>query len=82
MASEVQRRRESLAALRKARREQRALDTALEKVERELLRLRSRKTLIEGDDVNKLIQLWDSGVRPQFNTTQMALSDFVGLARI
>jgi len=82
MASEAQRKRETLAALRRARKEQRTLDTQLERVERELLRLRSRKTLIQGDDVDKLITLWDGGVRPAFSTTQRALADFVSMVRI
>lgn len=82
MASEAQRRFEHLTALRIARRQERALDTALERVEREILRLRGRKTLIQSDDVTKLIKLWDGGVRPAFTIAQNALADFVSLVRM
>lgn len=79
MASETQHKRENLAALRAFRRQQRALDSALEKVEREILRLRARKTIIRPDDTLKLVNLWDNGVRPLFLTTERAAADFVGI---
>lgn len=82
MASEAQRKRELLAALRVFRRAQRALDSALEKVEREIFRLRARKTLIQGDDVLKLIALWDQGVRPAYSSAERSGADFVAMAGI
>lgn len=77
MATDAQHDRENRAALRVARRYQRSLDSALERVERELLRLRARKTIVRPDQVLKLVQLWDQGVRPQFQTTEHAMADFV-----
>lgn len=82
MASATQRKREVLAGIRAAKAAERTLDTALEKVERELLRLRARKTLIQADDMNKLAQYWNSGVRPAFNTCEKAMADAVSIASI
>jgi hypothetical protein len=76
MASEAQRKREVLASLRRAKVLERSLDSALEKVEREIIRLRSRRTLIRADEVLKLATLWDSGFRPLVASTQQALADF------
>lgn len=77
MATDAQHDRENRAALRAARRQERTLDTALERVERELLRLRARKTIVRPDQVLKLVALWDSGVRPQFQLCEHAMADFV-----
>jgi hypothetical protein len=79
MASDRQHDLENRAALRYARRTQRALDSALEKVERELLRLRARKTIVKPDQVLKLVELWDQGVRPFYQATEHALADFVSV---
>jgi hypothetical protein len=79
MASEVQHDRENRAALRYARRTQRALDTSLEKIERELLRLRARKTIVKPDQVLKLVKIWDDEVRPYFTATEHAMADFVSV---
>lgn len=76
MASDSQHARENLVALRAAKRAERALDSAIEKVERELVRLRSRKTRIKADELEKLIRLWDGGVRPRFGECEHALADF------
>lgn len=73
----VQKRRDINASLRKARREQRTMDSALERVERELLRLRSRKTMILPDEVVKIASLWDA-FRGTVTGAERALSDFLG----
>jgi hypothetical protein len=79
MASDAQHNAENRAALRYARRTQRALDTALERVERELIRLRARKTIVKPDQVLKLVTLWDQGVRPMYQSCEHALADFVSV---
>jgi hypothetical protein len=68
--------------IRAARRAERALDTQLERVERELQRLLKRKTLIQEKSVQTLIRLWDQGVRPSFAKCQQAMADAVGRASI
>jgi len=78
----AQREVEVKAGMRAARRAQRALDSALERVERELLRLLKRKTLIQEKSVQTLIRLWDQGVRPTFTKCQQAMADAVGRASI
>lgn len=78
MASEAQRVREIRAALRQARSKERALDTALERYERELLRLRARKTRILPEEVQKLAGLWDQ-LTPRVSEAQSALSDFIAM---
>lgn len=57
MATQGQRRAEARAAVRRARTSYRRADTSGEKVERELDRLIKRKTLIQTDDLQKLIDL-------------------------
>lgn len=79
MATDAQHNRDNRAALRAARAQERRLDTALERVERELIRLRSRKTIVRPDQVLKLVQLWDQGVRPQFQLCEHAMADFVSV---
>lgn len=79
MATDAQHDRENRAALRAARRQERTLDSALERVERELLRLRARKTIVRPDQVLKLVTLWQEGVRPQFQLAEHALADFVSI---
>jgi len=67
-------------ALRNARKDERTLDTALEKVERELLRLIKRKTLVGRDSMQTLINLWDAGVRKAYPACEKALADAVSLS--
>lgn len=67
-------------ALRVARKAERSLDTALEKVEREMLRLIKRKTLVGRQSVERLIALWDQGVRRAYPITEKALADAVSTA--
>ena len=57
MATQGQRRREAVNAVRQTRQYYRKADTAGEKIERELDRLIKRKTLITVDDVAKVLQL-------------------------
>jgi len=78
MASEAERRREILAALRAARTRERMLDSGLERYERELIRLRSRKTRILSDEIGKVATLWDQ-LRPLINDAQDALSTFISM---
>jgi hypothetical protein len=75
--TDAQRASEIRAALRYGRRTERQLDTRIEKVERELLRLRARKTIIRPDQVLKLVNLWDLGVRPAYQAAENGLADFV-----
>lgn len=77
-----QRAQEIKRGFQQARRAERALDTALEKVEREIRRLVGRKTLIEARSVTTVIRLWDQGVRPTFDKCQQALADAVGRASV
>lgn len=60
MASETQRKREALAAARKATSLVRSLETQVHRVWSELRRLRARKTLIQPDDLAKVDSLWDA----------------------
>lgn len=69
-------------ALRAAKRAERALDTSLEKVERELKRLIKRKTLVGPDSLKSLISFWDQGVRKTYPTCEKALADAVSIASI
>lgn len=78
MASESQRKREIVAALRQARAKERVMDSLLEKYERELLRLRARKTRIQGDEIVKLGRLWDA-FSPSVQEAQNALADFFAM---
>lgn len=80
MASESQQKREVLAAVRRAKNLERSLDTALEKLERELIRLRKRKTRIQPDDLNTMVRLYDQGVKPRFFEMEHALADVVSIA--
>lgn len=57
MATQAQRRREALIAVRKQEQSFRAAQTAESKVRRELQRLLRRKTLITADEVQKLANL-------------------------
>lgn len=57
MATQGQRRREAVAAVRVLRQNYRKADSAGEKVERELDRLIKRKTLIGPDEIQKLANL-------------------------
>jgi len=59
MAKEVQLQRERKAALRGVRREQRTVDSTMEKWERELARLLKRKTLIDVEDAQRLTSLYN-----------------------
>lgn len=62
MATQGQRRREAVAAVRRARQSYRKADSAGEKVERELDRLIKRKTLIGPDslvNLGGLIELYN-----------------------
>lgn len=67
-------------ALRNARKYERTLDTDLEKVEREMLRLIKRKTLVGRSSVERLIALWDQGVRKSYPACEKALADAVSTA--
>jgi len=78
MASEAQRVREIRAALRQARAKERAMDSALERYERELLRLRSRRTRILSEEVVKVAGLWDQ-FTPRVQESQNALGDFLAM---
>jgi len=60
MATQGQRRREALAAIRKLRQIWRQVDTAGERIERELDRLIRRKTLISPDSLSNLSKLIDT----------------------
>jgi len=82
MASATQRAKDVLAAVRRARNRERSLDTALEKVERELLRLRKRKTLIQPDDLQTLVRLWDTVFKPLVSQTEQAMADLVAIASL
>jgi len=57
MATQGQRRREAIASLRKLRQQYRKMDTASEKVERELDRLIKRKTLVSQESLLKTAEL-------------------------
>lgn len=59
MATQGQRRREAIAAVRQFRRGYRSADTMMEKLERELDRLIKRKTLISVDNIEKVGVLLD-----------------------
>jgi len=63
MATQGQRRREAVNAVRKLRQEYRKTDSAGELVQRELDRLSQRKTLIGPDDLEKLARLIESYIR-------------------
>ena len=51
----------------------------MERVERELIRLRARKTIVKPDECQKLVQLWDQGVRPAYSECEKRLADFVSI---
>lgn len=63
MATQGQRRREAVAAIRKLRQEYRKADSAGEKAERELDRLIKRKTLIGPDQLATLATKLETYVR-------------------
>lgn len=63
MATQGQRRREAVNAVRKLRQEYRKADSAGEVVERSLDRLTKRKTLIGPDDLASLANQVDAFVR-------------------
>lgn len=67
------------AALRKARRAERALDTSLEKAERELDRLILRKTLVEPKSLASLNRLWQD-VNRKMPACDAAIRDAFGAA--
>lgn len=60
MATQGQRRREAIAAVRKFRQVYRTADTTMEVLERELDRLIKRKTLISVDNIEKLGRLLEN----------------------
>lgn len=63
MATQGQRRREAVAAVRKLRQEYRKTDSAGELVQRELNRLAQRKTLIGPDEIEKLARLIETYIK-------------------
>lgn len=63
MATQAQRRAEARAAVNRFAQEFRATDSAGERLQREILRLRQRKTLIGVDDLKKLADLLATYVR-------------------
>jgi hypothetical protein len=82
MASEAQRRKEGLAAVRVAAQRLRTLRTAVDKAWREAQRLRARKTLIQADDTQKFVSLMDVGVKQAYNGALQAGADFVSTVSI
>lgn len=60
MATEAQVQRERKAGLRAVRRDQRAADTNLEKWERECFRLLRKKRLIDYEDADRLLNLYNT----------------------
>ncbi len=79
MATDAQHNRDNRAALRKAKQASRALDSILERVERKLISLRARKTIVRPDELSGLIVLWDVGVRNRFQDCEHALADFISV---
>lgn len=64
------------AALRKARKAYRSLDTKLEQYERELDRLIERKTLVEPKSLSTLSKLW-AEARALNNSAEKTLIDAI-----
>lgn len=65
------------AAVRQVRKAQRAVDSALERHERELYRLLKRKTLIEPRSLGSLVKYWDEVLNRSGRTSQ-AMTDLLG----
>jgi hypothetical protein len=70
----AQRQLEVKRAIRQVKRAERALDSAVERVERELERLLKRKTLIEPKSMTTFLKLWD-GVRSTYKAIEGAIVD-------
>lgn len=68
--------------LREAQKARRTLETSLEKVDRELNRLISRKTLVGPDSLVTLLNLWDKGVRQSYPAAEKALSSAISNAAL
>lgn len=69
MARNTERERNIKQALRQLKQSYRRADSAGERFERELNRLKVRKTLIEPEDVMKLVQLWETWTKVADDTT-------------
>jgi len=78
----AQRSLEVKRGFRQAKRAQRTLDTAVERVERELARLIKRKTLVEAKSCQTLVRLVDQGVTPAYRAFIQAGADAVSRASI
>jgi len=77
-----QKQQEVKKGLRAARRAERALDSGIEKIERELYRLLSRKTLVEPRTLQKLLSLHDEAVSKQYLLYTKALEDALAISAI
>lgn len=78
MASNRQQFLDIRAALRRLRTQERILDMALERLEREIIRLRERKTQVQPDDVTKAINLW-TALGQLMKNVEGAMTDFIAI---
>lgn len=81
MATIVELRRERIAALRSARKVQRAADTAIEVLERRMFRMLDRKTIIDRESALTLVPLWNDFIA-KAKAMEKALADFISVCSI
>lgn len=75
VATEREVQRERKLSLRTVKATERALDTALEQMERTIITLQRRKTLITMRDGERLLQYYDQTVK-RMQSLETALADF------
>jgi len=68
-------------ALRGVKREQRALDSSLERLERRIETLRGRKTIIDREAALTLVPLWND-FAIKIRTVEKSLADFISVVSI
>lgn len=81
MATYARLKHDRKSALRGVKREQRALDSSLERLERRLEVLRSRKTIIDREAALTLVPLWNDFVE-KLRIVEKVLADFISVVSI
>ena len=81
MATFAELKRNRKNALRGVKREQRALDSSLERLERRLEALRGRKTIIDREAALTIVPLWND-FAAKIRIVEKAIADFISTVSV